>query len=126
MFLQPRLLHEFDAFVLESISRYPPALQDLIPTILVCRGKLSQSAQQIISLFFYAMYSSEEELTQARRLDSTLLHLLDMKFNEAFPTLFLDRSRAGQFYVDGGSFVKLMKEIIKAVYSPYVAPPSVS
>lgn len=114
----PRLRDEFDAFVLQGISRYPPALQDLIPTILVHQRKLSQSAHQVISLLFYATYPSQEELARGRRLDSTLLRLFDMEYNQAFSTLFQDHSRARQFHVDDRSFAKLTKEIIKAVYPP--------
>lgn len=111
----PRLRDEFDAFVLERLSQYPAALRTLIPTIIVYSHRYpadlveGQMIQDIFRLSFHTLNPSDKEIADGLRLDWTLLHLYNTHFynysrRNAFSTLFEDRSRAGQFFVDSGSY----------------------
>ncbi|KAF8171099.1 hypothetical protein BJ912DRAFT_996144 [Pholiota molesta] len=123
----PRLRNEFDAFVFERLSRYPQALQAFIPTIIVHTDDkiLPSSSACIFHISLYDMYPSKAEHAQSRGHNSTLLDifcsgLCDWRefrgYGRIFVTLFSDRSRAGQFFVDGRSCLALAKKVNQIIY----------
>ncbi|KAF8175342.1 hypothetical protein BJ912DRAFT_988889 [Pholiota molesta] len=77
----PRLRDEFDAFVLERLAQYPPALRTLIPTIIVYSHRYpadlveGEMIQDIFRLSFHTLNPSDKEMANSLRLDWTLLHL---------------------------------------------------
>jgi hypothetical protein len=117
-----RLHSEFDTFFLGRLSRYPPALQTLIPTILVSSyGTVGTSAEDIFHMCLHAFHPVEPDVAQSRKLDSRLLGLYSVDYDTFdcdpfFSTMFRDLSRSGQYYVDDEKYTELLKKIIAVAY----------
>ncbi|KAF9473137.1 hypothetical protein BDN70DRAFT_886136 [Pholiota conissans] len=109
-----RLHGEFDAFFTERISRYPSTLRTYIPSILAFSSHLSE----IFHILLHTIHDSEAEIEEIRQLDSALLDVEHHpgQTNQAFPTMFHDRSRFGNFYVNGENYVALVKQIVVIVF----------
>jgi hypothetical protein len=103
---------EFDAFFLDCLSKYPPALQTYISTILAI-PTLYGGAGDIIRLLFCGFIESVTESDNICKLDSTLLKLATHYYMDAaFSTLFQDKCRAGEYYVCDRSYLALTNRII--------------
>ncbi|KAF8195026.1 hypothetical protein BJ912DRAFT_163105 [Pholiota molesta] len=123
----PRIRNEFDAFIFERLSRYPQALQAVIPAIFVHNWNMNKQSFGlcVFHISLYDMYPSKAQHGQSCGSDTTLLDIChsgscdreDFRgYGSVFPTLFNNRSRAGQFYVDGRSWLELAKQIFQIIY----------
>jgi hypothetical protein len=111
---------EFDAFFLDGISKYSPALQTYIPTILallsteVLWSDMHQELANTSRLVLYSFAESVMEYDNIRKLDSTLLGLTTqyVTIDTSFFTLFRDKCRAGEYYVCDRSYLALVIRIV--------------
>jgi hypothetical protein len=84
----------------------------------------------VFHISLYDMLPSKAQHDQSHGPDSTLLDIFHSDpcdqenifagYGYVFASLFNDRSRAGQFYVDRGSWLALAKQIIQIIYPKYV------
>ncbi|KAF8172452.1 hypothetical protein BJ912DRAFT_1080713 [Pholiota molesta] len=115
-----RMKAEFDAFFMDCIAKYPPALQTYIPTILALQPHES-AIGDIIHLLLCGFIESLTEFDNFCKLDSTLLILADTDHfftdgNDVFATLFQDECLAGQYYVCDRSYLALANRIIGVIF----------
>jgi hypothetical protein len=109
---------EFDAFIMDCISKYPPALQTYIPTILALQP-FDRESGDIIRLLLCGFIESVTESDNICKLDSTLLNLTDTNnfiIDAAFSTLFQDECRAGEYYVCDRSYLALANQMIGIIF----------
>jgi hypothetical protein len=113
-------------FLLDHIAQYPPQLRSHIPALLCLLSLCGESAPPgaLFQILILGASNSAEEQTKFLNLDKRLLSI-----NKAWPgvydhtwkSLFQDKSRAGEYIVDGESFVALAKAIVSVIYSKYAA-----
>jgi hypothetical protein len=118
-----RLQNAFDMFLLERIAQYPPSLRSHIP-VLLCLLRYDFPGD-IFRILLLGTSNSAEEYTEFLNLDKWLLNVFEA-FDEIkesaymiYESLFLDKSRAGDYFVDGESYAALAKAIIGVIYSKY-------
>ncbi|KAF8186310.1 hypothetical protein BJ912DRAFT_1144082, partial [Pholiota molesta] len=118
-----RLQNDFDVFLLDHIALYPPSLRTHIPALLclLCCGDGPRIGDLFRILLLRASNSAREH-TEFLNLDNMLLIDNDSKAFYRFKyqiweSLFRDKSRAGEYFVDGKSYVALAKAIVSVVYS---------
>ncbi|KAF8194546.1 hypothetical protein BJ912DRAFT_1141413 [Pholiota molesta] len=115
-----RMKAEFDAFFMDCIAKYPPALQTYIPTILVLQPH-EDAITDIIHLLLCGFIESLTEYDNFCELDSMLLSLGDADHifndgNAVFSTLFQDECLAGEYYVCDRSYLALANQIIGIIF----------
>lgn len=104
------------AFIIERLSKYPPAVRASIPTILAL--SINTNSASAFHILLYAVCQSQGELDKIRELDSTLLDLNGFDWcNDIFCHLFEDRSLAGLYYVHSGSYLALAKQIVSTIFA---------
>ncbi|KAF8194577.1 hypothetical protein BJ912DRAFT_1141437 [Pholiota molesta] len=113
-----RMEAEFDAFFLDCLSKYPPALQTYMPTVLALpfNDRLG-GLGDVIRLLLCGFTQSVTECDNICKLDSMLLNLATHEFtmDTAFSTLFQDECRAGEYYVCDRSYLALANRIIGVI-----------
>lgn len=97
------------------LAKYPPALRPSIATILALAG--GQFSADVFQTLLYAVCQSQREFSKMIILDSTLLQLSQFDWSDdIFCQLFEDRSLVGCYYVHGGSYLTLGKQIITVLF----------
>jgi hypothetical protein len=98
------------------LAKYPAALRPSIPAVLTLAG--GQSSGDVFHTLLYAVCQSQSEFDEMVALDATLLQLIRFdRCDDIFRQLFEDRSLAGCYYVDGGSYLTFGKQISCVLFS---------
>jgi hypothetical protein len=120
-----RLQNDFDMFLLDRIAQYPPSLRSYIP-VLLCLLFYGFPGD-IFRILLLNASNSAEKYTEFTELDGRLLNICWAYAEKGewpykiYQSLFLDKPRAGDYFVDGGSYAALAKAIVSVIYSKYVA-----